>query len=476
MPIRRRAMLSLCSAVAVLGLTQACDSEPTSRAPRTEAPSSTVRTPPTGEGPSWSGLAACEQPDLTSYRCGTLTVPLDRGAGGSGDRLELPVLVAGSRSAERTLLVLTGGPGQPGLALAARVLPRLDSVAGDYRLVMLDQRGTGATALECPDLQAQVGQSDFEVPTAGAVAACASLLGDARSAYSTTATVLDLDALRQALGVDAWSIDGTSYGTYVAQRYAGAYPEHTDKLVLDSVVPVDGFDPTMVDTFPEVARVLRTVCRSQGCPSDPATDLASVVRQAPDLGPRLLDIVTLMSVAQPTFAGLPDALRAAAGGDEAPLQELLAGWEEGSGGPAEELSQGLHASTLCLDLDFPWGGADSPPGLRKARVDRTVASLTERQLRPFDATTARGNGIMSTCQLWPVTADPAVPASQLSLRDAHALLLHGELDLSTPAAWTTRAHADIPDSQVLTIRGVGHSTQGQSPQARAAVARFLLAR
>ena len=41
---------------------------------------------------------------------------------------------------------------------------------------------------------------------------------------------------------------------------------------------------------------------------------------------------------------------------------------------ANSLSQGLHASTLCLDLDFPWGGADTDPAGRAATVEAKVAA------------------------------------------------------------------------------------------------------
>ena len=37
----------------------------------------------------------------------------------------------------------------------------------DYRLVMIDQRGTGGTAISCPRLQNEVGTSDIAVPTRG---------------------------------------------------------------------------------------------------------------------------------------------------------------------------------------------------------------------------------------------------------------------------------------------------------------------
>ncbi|HEX4246393.1 MAG TPA: alpha/beta hydrolase, partial [Pseudonocardia sp.] len=80
----------------------------------------------------------------------------------------------------------------------------------------------------------------------GAVTACARDLGADRRFYSTASTVADLDTLRAALGVATVSLDGASYGTFVAERYAMTYPDRVPR-VLDSVVPHDGLDPMELD-------------------------------------------------------------------------------------------------------------------------------------------------------------------------------------------------------------------------------------
>ena len=140
------------------------------------------------------------------------------------------------------LLALTGGPGQGGVAFVPRARQRMRRLLHDYRLVMLDQRGTGAGALRCPALQRAMGTSDLTVPPRGTVEACAQALGPRRRFYSTADTVADLDALRAALGADKLTLDGVSYGTFVAERYAIAHPDRVARLVLDSVVPAAGLD------------------------------------------------------------------------------------------------------------------------------------------------------------------------------------------------------------------------------------------
>jgi pimeloyl-ACP methyl ester carboxylesterase len=101
------------------------------------------------------------------------------------------------------LLVLSGGPGQPGLFILDKFVDKaLAAEKQTYRIVVFDQRGTGAGALNCESMQQQMGASDLYPPTAAAVRACAAKIGDRRQFYGTDDVVADIDALRRALGVD----------------------------------------------------------------------------------------------------------------------------------------------------------------------------------------------------------------------------------------------------------------------------------
>ena len=217
-------------------------------------------------------------PGQTGFTCSMLTVALDR-TGGQRGSLRLAVAAADSERAPRGfLLFLTGGPGQPGVFAASRAAEFLGDVRDSYRIVTYDQRGTGATALRCPGLQAAMGSSDLYPPTAAAVRACGAAVGARRNLYGTDDVVADMDDLRIALGADRLTLDGVSYGTYVAERYAIAHPEHVARLVLDSVVP-HGAGPWLpVEPFPEVARVLRSACADALAASTRA-DLAALVRR-----------------------------------------------------------------------------------------------------------------------------------------------------------------------------------------------------
>jgi proline-specific peptidase len=97
------------------------------------------------------------------------------------------------------LVLINGGPGG-----THHYFHPWFSRAKDYaRVIYYDQRGTGL--------------SDF-VP--------------GENGYSVEQAVADLDAIRQALGVDKWVLLGYSYGGFLAQYYATIHPENVVGLVL----------------------------------------------------------------------------------------------------------------------------------------------------------------------------------------------------------------------------------------------------
>jgi pimeloyl-ACP methyl ester carboxylesterase len=425
--------------------------------------------PPAAPGPGLGRPSACRP----SFTCAVLEVPLDRADTGLGT-LALRVAVESEVSAGRgLLLVLAGGPGQAGVPLVKRLVDSLrGGVVHAYRIVVLDQRGTGATALRCPDLQRAMGFSDLTPPSAAAVGSCARSIGNDRELYSTDDVLADLDQLRGALGAGKMTLYGTSYGTFVAEQYAIAHPGRTRALVLDSVVPHTGVDPLAVDLMKAVRRVLLDACASTRCVGDPVEDAAAVVAREHD-GADLLDLATMISVVEPGFGPLLEALHAAARGSTGQLEALLRGYRNGFQGPAEELSQGLHASALCSDWRFPWGTSAAPLAGREAAVDTAVGALAPADLAPFDADTARGNGFLRQCLPWPPVPDaPLVRDGDLP--DVPTLLLAGTHDLSTPLEWAQREARHAPGGHLVVVPGAGHGVARQGGKGLTALREFLL--
>jgi len=428
-----------------------------------------VAGPAAAHGPVLHGTHPC--PGASGYTCATLDVHLDHAHPGRGT-LHLRVGMGDNVHAPHgVLLVLSGGPGQPGLPiLHGYVSKALSAERQQYRIVVFDQRGTGAGALDCKALQLQMGSSDLTPPSASAVRSCARKLGARRQFFGTDDTVADMEDLRQALGVQKWSLDGISYGTYVGERYGLAHRSHVSKLVLDSVVPQEGEPDLGVTEFAAVRRVLHSVCGA-GC----VADLATVVRRD-HLGPRLFDALTFDSIADPTYRkywNVPAALHAASHGNRKRLNAFLAAAAHYQRYPADELDQGLHASTLCADWRFPWGSSAAPLAGRAAKLRAAVARIPARKLYPFDRKTASGNGFVQQCLPWAPTPPTPLPHGKLRVQ---TLLVEGNHDLSTQLAWARQQLALTPHGKLVVVPGAGHSVQSRavSDVGRKAVAHFLL--
>ena len=89
----------------------------------------------------------------------------------------------------------------------------------------------------------------------------------------------DIDAVREALGLERITLYGDSYGTYLAQAYAFRHPDALDALVLDGAYPVPGespWYPSLITTgneahrrrLPALAELLGR--RRRACSSGPA--------------------------------------------------------------------------------------------------------------------------------------------------------------------------------------------------------------
>ena len=470
--MRRVALVAVAVAIAACGGGGAGGGSDTARSTSTAA---RAQQPPAGPAPRLTVAHPCDT--AKGFTCSTLVVALDHSGRTPGD-LRLAVSAADNADAPKGVLVaLTGGPGQGGVDFVPRSRVRMRALLHDYRLVMFDQRGTGAAALRCPALQRAVGTSDLTVPPPGSVEACARTLGPGRRFYSTADTVADLEALRVALGADKLTLDGVSYGTFVAERYAMAHPDRVAKLVLDSVVPAAGLDGLEVDGLRETARVLRVVCRAEHCPGDPAADLAAVVRARHDGvgGPVIDDTLVALSVGAPSFPGVLAALREARAGHVQHLERLVRVVRRAQRAPAQVLSQGLHAATLCADTRSPWGGASAPLAGREAALSKAAAAAPDPA--PYDRATIVGNGYAQLCLRWPPT--PAPPAPHMGdLPPVPTLLLAGDRDLSTPLPWAREQAAHTPQGRLVVVHGAGHSVQSRAPggEGRRAAQRFLLGR
>jgi len=414
-------------------------------------------------------------PGQADFSCGTLNVPLDYSGVAQGT---IPLHFAARTSFPRTgkiLIALTGGPGQPGVDFATSSATSLAPALRQYRLVTLDQRGTGKSgALRCPQVQAL---RDLDAFLPATVAGCASQIGPRRAFYTTADTVLDLESLRKALGASKVALMGISYGTHVALQYARAFPQNVDRLILDSIVGPDGPDPFLLDTYRNLPRVLREQCanrRCRGATSDPVADVAALVTRINTAGALRGTYFDAAGVRRPTSfhtpdelsflliagdlnpllqAALPGAIAAARRGDTAELMRLRR-VGQGTHTPTGDLSFGLNVTTGCLDVGLPYPLATTPLAARPAIAQAALAAIPPAEYAPFDGQTVLRTGYVDDCLQWP--NDVARQPFTGPLPDVPALLLGGRLDLRTPIENARATATQLPHASVVTLPGNGH--------------------
>ncbi|TDD13088.1 alpha/beta fold hydrolase [Kribbella turkmenica] len=404
-------------------------------------------------------------PCVAGFTCTTLRVPL----GVDNQTLDLTVAAADNVDAPRgVLLMLTGGPGQPGVPLLPRVRDNLHpEVLREYRLVMFDQRGTGSSGINCASLQTAIGGSDFLTAPAGTIEDCAQRIGPGLGHYGTPDTVEDIEQLRRHLGVERLTLNGTSYGSFTAAQYGLRYPERVASLVLDSVVPHKGFDPFGADLMAATGGVLEAACRQDpACTSDPVADLAWLVENGSVDGTELMESLSISSLntVNPSLKGIPAKLHAARNGDDAALKEFFQ-TVTSRRIRYDELSAGLHIATLCSDLRIPWTGG------RTDALETAVRRLDPKRLYPYDLETARRQLIVDGCLRWPEARMSTYPeADQLLPR---TLILHGGNDLFCPVEWAQWQKAHTRSAELVVIPGSGHGVQ-RDPRGLEAARTFLL--
>ncbi len=409
--------------------------------------------------------------DFNGVVCASLDVPLDR-ANTMPGTVPLRIARAGRKSGP-TLMYLSGGPGGAGVSEMLGVLSAMPGLERRFRLIGFDQRGTGRSGLlRCPRLE-----KDPYLRDTGAAEECANRIGPARRFYTTPDSVQDMEAIRQQLGVEKLTLFGISYGTELAIAYARAYPQHVQRLILDSVVDYDDRDPFGTVLFRAMGPSLKSLCPDgcRGISTDPGADLAKLVAQLratpmqafayDGLGrshrvnitpTALFDLMLLTDYLPPIRAAIPAGVQAALKGDGALLARLIreARRLEGFGSP-RDFSVARYA-TVCETTPLPWDPG-TPIDQRGAITQQRIAAVAPNAFAPFDAAVVVEDEI-DLCMRWPDVPRPVVDAPPPAIPAVPTLILQGHEDLRTPPESSAAMAAKIPGAHRLVIRGVGHST------------------
>jgi pimeloyl-ACP methyl ester carboxylesterase len=364
-----------------------------------------------------------------NVRCGTLTVPENRKIAG-GRQLELSIIVVPHTSVgqmREPLFVLKGGPGEAATTDVEDTMALFGAVRPEHDLVLLDQRGTGATRLRC-----EVADRAFLVPRDPE--RCLNVLGTKANLrlYTTEDFVEDLDAARAALGYDQISLWGASYGTRAAYVYAKRHSTRVRSLVLIAPAPLS---MPLLDSFDQDGRaaldaVAADCAADRACGKAYPTVLSDVKRLRDGLTDRF-DLIglQLLLYSSATARWLPFLASRTAAGDRSPFDTAI---QQVRREILPRLSIGLHLAVFCNeDLPFHAPGASlKAPSFLRAEYD--VA-----------------------CRAWPQAQLP--PDFRVTVRiDKPALLITGEWDPATSPRWARAAADQFSRSQVVVVPKEGH--------------------
>ena len=427
--------------------------------------------------------------------CGTLVVPLDRGAPLLGTTTVGYALVPRRDAARAPAGTIVPNPGGPGYA-ADYDVAQLDELFGtlrdDHDVLLVDPRGVGrSTRLDC-GLPADplLSPAQFKAATG----ACGRTLGARANAYGSAAVADDLDAVRAHLGIARLDLFGESYGSFLFSVYARRHPSRVASLVLSGAYPI-AFDPLGRDRAAALRRAIDLVCsRSGGRCSGPLvradlSRLTLALRARPldvdvDGTPIRLDEESLAGAvyfawAAPEILGmLPGLLRAANAGRPEPLAELVALVRQTTidefqdGGP---VSFALNVATSCRDYPALWSRS-APLWLRRAQYATALGAAGTSAFLPFAPqvwvdTVGEGG---DWCIEWPDVPGGESPLAGASRPALPVLAINGDLDVNTPSSAARQAAAQFTGARFLEVPNVGHTPGNDASGCSMAIVRSFI--
>lgn len=386
-------------------------------------------------------------------KCGTLEVPEDWSKP-EGRKIALNILVAPAiePAGEAPLFDLAGGPGVASTNGAPFYFTDGAAARATRDVVMVDQRGTGASAaLRCPALEQSSPLARMYPPQD--VADCRDALSRDHdlAQYTTLAAARDIDAVRAALGAETIDLFGLSYGTKLAQAYIREYPARVRSAVFMGAAPMDlkpplfharnaentlnlifadcAADRTCAAAYPDLAANWRAVsARFDAGPITMATpDGAMAVARGP--------FMETFRAQLSTEAGqrrAPQFIEAAARGDFTPVVAAA------TSGPRGFIAEGLYLAVECAE------------GTALIDPEEIEAATAETFLGRY-----RVDEQIAACADWPM-ASVATEFAEPVNSDVPALFLAGGRDHVTPPADAERVASGFSNARVILIEDMGH--------------------
>jgi pimeloyl-ACP methyl ester carboxylesterase len=422
-----------------------------------------------------------------NFECAELAVPIDYDRIKTGT-FKISVLRYAAQDPDRrigSLVINPGGPGASGVDYAYNAEYIFDPDLTDrFDIVGFDPRGVARSVpitcfndAETDANYASDSKPDNEAEFQSAIAETKKFVqkclnkNQHLTSFSTANAARDMDILREALGEKKLNYMGKSYGTYMGALYASLFPNNIGRVVLDGAVDptISNFEQTKTQAvgFDNALQAFIADCITRTtCPlprnQDAATEkLLSIWRSAATkplpvknkdekrtVGESLLVLGTA-SALYDSYEGWPE-LRMAIG--EAvkgyadtflELADMYSGRQEDGTYASNEFDSG--AIIDCLDF-----GDDR--SVRQLQRDAVAISAAAPVFGPYIAL----SGL--TCKYFKTPAPVQVAKTTTN---ATILIIGTTGDPATPYAWAKGLARLLPNSQLLTYVGDGHTAQGR---------------
>ncbi|MDT8912327.1 alpha/beta hydrolase [Amycolatopsis sp. PS_44_ISF1] len=426
---------------------------------------------------------ACPSGADPALRCSTLAVPLDY-RHPEGRKIDLAVsrLASADQGKRRgVLLVDPGGPGLPG-SLATPTMGLPQPVRDRYDVIGFDPRGIGRSApLTCgltpaqsavaatPPYPRDAADVARTAETAAVIArqCTSSDTADVLPFVTTANTARDLDSIRAALGEEKMSYYGESYGTYLGAVYTTLFPEHSDRFVLDSSLPPEGYDLDALRSqalgfqtrFPDFALFAAGEATRYGLGSTPAAvtakyyELAGRLDHAPAQGfdgTSFRNLTSGLLRRDDEFPQLASIWQALDSGQPLPAAAAPDGSDgsDGAGG-AGFSDRGSFAvgylSVVCNDSSWPTSVGTYQHDVEVDRLRYPMYGPITANIRP--------------CAFWPAPAEPKVSLGGPGPADV--LIVQNLRDPATPLPGALRTRSALGErARMVTIDQGGHVAYG----------------
>jgi pimeloyl-ACP methyl ester carboxylesterase len=430
---------------------------------------------------------------------GTITVPVDY-ADPEGDTIDLYVARhrASSDESPGPLLANRGGPGADGATLALAATSWFgDEITDNFDVIGWDPRGVGQSegAVDCiddvdydtyfsapditPDDQAE---RDELVELAEAYAEACVERTDILQYVGTNNSARDIDAIRQALGVEQVSYFGFSYGSELGGVWATLFPTTVRAAVFDGATDPNsdplqstlqqgaGFEAALTKFLAQCSADADCAFHNDGDAEGAFDRLMASLDESPlpSAGDRVAvnRSVAVLAVAQAMYSdrfwpALERALEDAAAGDGAGLLQLHDAYygrsDAGEFGAYGNLIEAFQAINC----------ADDPERSTVEEADANVDEILAVAPRIFPYTTGS-----YSCTFFPPALDPRIDITGVGAGPIVVIGTTG--DPATPLE-SSRAMADtLEDGRLVIVEADEHTGYRSDDCVRGIVHEYLL--